>query len=122
MNACAEEATLDASVAALEAMGPPTDDQIDPLATLAESDEPTVAFWAVTLLGRAGETAGRHAAMIAQLAESTKQDSVRDRAVLALGKIGASSVAALPLLDQLAESDERRLSALARNAAKAIRG
>lgn len=122
VNACADDATLESSVAALEAMGPPTNDQIDSLATLAGSDEATVAYWAVTLLGRAGEAASHHATMITTLAENTKEDSVRHRAVLALGKIGASSVDALPLLDQLAESDEPRLSALARNAAKAIRG
>ena len=45
------------AVAALEELGPPPLSAITALGDLAQSDKPLTAYWAVTLLGRAGRQA-----------------------------------------------------------------
>ena len=67
VRACgdADERVREWSVAALEESGPPPPEAIATLATLAQEGVPLAAYWAVTLLGRAGQAAGSTAGVLA---------------------------------------------------------
>ncbi len=74
-------------IAALESVGPPTAEQIDELALLTDSDNTNVAFWAVTLLGRAGSIAEPATTVLTERSEDTSAPEVQKRAAWALEKI-----------------------------------
>lgn len=76
--------------AALEEVGPPTADQIDELALLAGSANTNVAFWAATLLGRAGPIAETASAVLTQRSKDASASEVQKRAIWALEKIQGS--------------------------------
>ncbi len=75
--------------AALEAVGPPTAEQVDDLALLTTSANTNVAFWAVTLLGRAGSLAEPATAVLTKRSEDASAPEVQKRAAWALEKIQA---------------------------------
>ena len=55
VKACTDDESVQQwAVAALEELGPPPTESIGELTKLASSSDPLVAFWAITLLGRAG--------------------------------------------------------------------
>jgi HEAT repeat protein len=81
-----------------------------------------VAYWAITLLGRAGDNAAPAVAALADILCSSAEPPVRERAAWALGKIGPTAQAARPALDEAAASDEPRLRRLAEKALEAIAG
>ena len=104
-------------VAALEELGPPALSQLDSLARLAEAKNSEVAYWAVTLLGRAGELAGAHAATLGSVVAGDAAPAVRERAAWALGRLGAMAAPARADLEAAAEGD---LPSLARTASKSL--
>lgn len=76
--------------AALEEIGAPTVEQIDELALLASSANTDVAFWAATLLGRAGPLALPAASVLSERSIDGSAPEVQKRAMWALERIQAA--------------------------------
>ena len=76
--------------AALEEAGPPTTEQIDDLALLARSANADVAFWAATLLGRAGSLASSATTILEERSNDPSTPEVQKRAAWALERIRAT--------------------------------
>ena len=115
VNACADEETVrDWAVAALEELGPPPPESLEPLAALVSASDSLVAYWAITLLGRSGTTARFGEANLVAALTTSSEVSRRERAAWALGKIGADSAASMHALEQAAISSDARLSRLAK--------
>lgn len=88
VEACADPALRDLCVGALEELESPPLDALPRLAELLSSPDETVAYWAATLLGRAGPDAAAHAAELERLAaDGNRPEYLRKRASSALGKI-----------------------------------
>ena len=101
-------------VSALESLGVPPEDTVAPLAKLAGNQTQDVAYWAVTLLGRA-----KAAAAVTALAGTLAKHPaivVRQRAAWALGQIGQPAAAAQSALEAAASDSDPRLASLAREA------
>lgn len=109
-------------VAALEEVGPPSEEQLDALARLLHDSSPDVGYWAVTLLGRAGAAAAGVVDEIVEMLRNSPELATRERAAWALGKIGPPATLAVPALHLAAASDEPRLSRVAKSALAAIAG
>lgn len=105
VTACGNPALVDICIGALEELGPPPVEQLPEIAKLVISADENVAYWAATLLGRAGEAATPY---LASLEESAKNEGatveVRERAVWAMGKLGAGAKPAEATLRAIAES------------------
>jgi len=109
------------AVAALEELGPPPTEIIDQLTEIATGPEPLGAYWATTLLGRAGGDAAAAVPSLAKCVASAKDMAVRERAAWALGKIGPASHSARESLQQAAAgAKDSRLARLATEALAAI--
>ena len=117
-----DEEVLEACTAALEEIGPPAADQIQPLAALANDCSSDVAYWAVTLLGRGGDGAAAAVSDLTKVLESDADLPVRERAAWALGEIGPAAKAAAPALSTAAKSSDARLARLAAKALEAVGG
>ena len=115
-----DEEVLEACTAALEELGPPAADQIKPLTELASDCTSDVAYWSVTLLGRAGQSAATAVSTLTQVLESDADLPVRERAAWALGEIGPAANAAAPALREAANSTDARLARLAAKALESI--
>ena len=114
VKACAdEEAVSQWSVSALEELGPPPNESLSELATLASSDHPLVAYWAITLLGRSGDAALSSQDVLAAIVRRSSDMSVRQRAAWALGEMNTVSDAAIAALEEAAQSTDARLARLA---------
>jgi len=112
--ACGDNAEIsDWAVAALEELGPPPTSAIDALATLAQSEVPLTAYWAVTLLGRSGRDAVGHQAVIADLLEQATDLALREKAAWSLGCMHADCSQAKLALQNAAQSQATRLSRIA---------
>lgn len=106
----------DWATAALEGMGPPSSDNLKPLIDLLHIDNPLVAYWAATLLGRLEDAAADAVdALVKSMRESTATE-VRQRSAWALGRIGPAAKAAIPALQKAAGDRDPRLSQLAQTA------
>jgi HEAT repeat protein len=116
--ACADpaEPVREWSVAALEGLGPPDGGDIEQLMALTGHEAPSVAYWAVTLLGRAGPAAEGAVGELSAALGSHPELSVRQRAAWALAKIGPSAAGARGELEAAAAGDDPRLARLARRA------
>ena len=111
-----DEEVREAAVGAVEDLGPPSAEQFAELAALASDANPDVAYWAVTLLGRAEAAAkSKLPALIAAL-EPKVAIQVRQRAAWAIGKIGATTPEAQAALKTAATDADPRLARLAREA------
>ncbi len=75
--------------AALEEIGAPASEQIDELALLASSANTDVAFWAATLLGRAGSLASSATPILHERTADASAPEVQKRAAWALERIEA---------------------------------
>jgi len=124
VRACgdADERVREAAVAALEDMGPPPADVIGQLGDLVGHRDPLVAYWAATLLGRAGEDAAAAVTVLAACVGSAADMSVRQRAAWALGRIGPAATAAKHVLAQARSDADQRLARLASEALDAVGG
>lgn len=104
------------SAAALEELGPPAVDELDSLVELTTSTEST-AYWAVTLIGRLESKAAPAAKHLAGLIENEKTPvEVRNRAIWAIGQIGAADAAIKGILEKAAQSENARTARLAAKA------
>jgi len=106
--------------AALEDLGPPSPGQIAPLIKLARDPSTEVAYWAITLLGRAGDAAPSAVATLVEVLRNSSEITLRERSAWALGKMGSVAQPALPALREAAATTQPRLSRLARNALEAL--
>ena len=102
--------------AALESLGPPEESDVARLAALVGRPSLDVAYWAATLLGRSEAGAAPAVPHLAQALTTHPEMAVRQRAAWALGRIGPAADAARDALAQAAQSPDRRLSRLAREA------
>ena len=118
VNACADdEAVNQWAVAALEEIGPPQPEAIDELRKLVASENSLVAYWAITLLGRAGKEANSCQVDLAAVLRDSSDMSVRERSAWALGKTNACSASAIEALKKAASSGQpARLARLASEA------
>lgn len=118
----ADEEVREGAVAALEEMGPPPSESVPELADLLHDANTGTAYWSATLLGRLGEAAAASVpSLMAAAVEMSKDLAVRERCVIALGRIGPPASAALPLLRELLKNvNQSRLSRLARESLEKI--
>lgn len=117
-----DDAVREWCVAALEELGRPPAGQIDRLIQLARDTQLDVAYWAITMLGRAGDDAAPGVAALVDVVLHNPQSPLRERAAWALGKIGPTAQAAVPALREAAANGQSRLSRLAHSALSAIIG
>lgn len=115
-----DEEVLEACTAALEEAGPPAADQIAPLVSLTRDCSGDVAYWAVTLLGRARTDAAPAVPALVAVLESDVELPVRERAAWALGEIGPAAISAKAALWTAANCDDVRLARLAKKALESI--
>lgn len=115
-----DEEVLEACTAALEEAGPPSAEQIAPLMSLTSDCSGDIAYWAVTLLGRARADAAPAAPALVAVLESDVELPVRERAAWALGEIGPAARNAVTALTAAANCDDARLSRLAKKALESI--
>jgi HEAT repeat protein len=109
-----DESVAQWAVAALESLGPPPEDSIAELENLTKSEHALVAYWAITLIGRCGETALSCQQTLAKiLHEESNEISVRQRAAWALGEIQAESKEAIAALGEASKAADARLARLA---------
>ena len=109
-------------VATLEEMGPPAASQLDSLSTLAASDNTDVAYWAITLIGRAGVSAAEQVMLLGDIVASEADVAVRERAAWALGRIGPAAAIAAPQLRTVSEDEPESLVRAAAKALETIEG
>lgn len=116
--ACADanEEVREAVIGALEAIGPPPTKDLAAIAKQASSDEADIAYWAVTLLGRAGAEAVTLEGPLVEALVSHGSQTVRERAAWALGRLPTRSPKAIAALQIAAASSFPRLSRLATQA------
>ena len=82
--ACGDQGSVGTwATAALEELGTPPEEAIAGLGNLIADANPTVAYWAMTLLGRAGPTARSCENQLTNALHQSDQDSVRERAAWA---------------------------------------
>jgi len=115
-----DEEVLEACTAALEEAGPPSVEQIAPLMSLTSDCSGDIAYWAVTLLGRARADAAPAVPALVAVLESDVELPVRERAAWALGEIGPAARIAVTALTAAANCDDARLSRLAKKALESI--
>ncbi|MEX2317674.1 MAG: HEAT repeat domain-containing protein [Pirellulales bacterium] len=124
VRACgSQDATVRAwAAAALEELGPPPLEQIGELAQMVHDTPRDVAYWAITLLGRAGQDAALAVPSLTKILRHSPHAALRERAAWALGSIGQRAAAAVPALHEAAAGDQPRLARLAKAALQAITG
>ena len=103
--------------AALESLGPPRCGDLPLLAALAAHENADVAFWSVTLIGRAGKDAAGEAASLVQALQKHAAQQVRRKAAWALGEVGSGSSQVSDALRTAAQAADKPL---ARAAAAAL--
>lgn len=106
--------------AALEGLGPPSAEDLQPLVRLLTHESPDVAYWAATLLGRLQPAAAPAVAALAAALTNRPEMPVRQRAAWALGEIGQVE-SARQSLEHAAAGSNPRLSRLAKQALKKLR-
>ncbi len=106
--------------AALEELGPPDIADTERLAGFALDDNHDVAYWAITLLGRLGESAVPALGQVTRAMSTHVAPAVRQRAAWALGKIGPAASSALDALRTVSTGDDPRLARLAARAISQI--
>lgn len=118
VDACsdASEEVREWAVAALEAIGPPPEEDIAELCDRLRQPQLDVAYWAATLLGRLKTAAAPAVDALAQSVASHPEAEVRCRCAWALSRIGTAARTARAVLQQAAQGDHPRLARLARQA------
>lgn len=118
VEACGDEseAVREASVSALEEMGPPDPEVLDGLTALMADANADAGYWAATLIGRLGPDATAAVPALIAAVENSPHQNVRQRAAWALGKIGPDARAATDALQRAAAGDDPRMARLAERA------
>jgi len=123
VSACADESesVREWAVAALEGLGPPDAADVEQLRVFVRHESAEAAYWAITLLGRAGAAAGVAVGELTGALRDHAAPAVRQRAAWALGKIGPSAADAIDDLKAAAAGDDPRLTRLAQRAIDQLR-
>jgi hypothetical protein len=118
----ADEATREWAVAALEGLGPPPTADVPALAEMLAVASPDFAYWAATLIGRAGGGAALVVNRLEAALKTRREPAVRERIVWALGEIGPPAAPAAATLEAVASEADcpPRLARLCRNALESI--
>jgi HEAT repeat protein len=116
----ADAPTREWCTAALEELGPATTTQIADFVNLARNTSLDAAYWAITLLGRAGDRAAPAVPTLINLLQCSPESALRERAAWALGKLGPTAATAVPALRIAAAGNDPRLARLAQQAIGAI--
>lgn len=117
-----DEAVRQWAASALEEMGPPEAADVASLISFVEGRSADVGYWAATLLGRLKSEAAPAVEVLTRALAGSPHPSIRQRAAWALGEIGPSAVAAVPVLQKAATEADPRLSRLAQVAMSQIGG
>jgi len=122
IQACSSqnESVLNWCTAALEDVGPPELQQIEDLTLLAQSACSDVAYWAVTLLGRAHNQGTSAVPVLIERLIDHSAPQVQRRAAWALGKIGPGASSAISELRTVAESSGGPIASQAQQALERI--
>ena len=108
--------------AALESLGPPRSADLPLLAALSAHENADVAFWSVTLIGRAGsDAAGQVPALIATLQKHAAQQ-VRRKAAWALGEVGSGNPQVSDALRTAVQAADKPLARAATAALERLAG
>ncbi|TWT43305.1 hypothetical protein [Botrimarina hoheduenensis] len=89
VEACADPTLQPVCVGTLEELGSPADHQLGLLGPLVASEHDVVAYWAATLLGRAGSAAAEHRPALEAGVRTGVTEAVRKRAAWALERLPA---------------------------------
>lgn len=122
---CAGEAALiDTASGALEELGPPATRDLPALAERLKSPSGDTAYWAATLLGRAGHAAAPHAGeLVAAVTSDRAPLAARERAAWALARLGPIDAAtAAPIASFRVPVDAPRFARLVQDARRAMQG
>ena len=115
-----DEALREVCVGALEGMGPPEKaDALKVIVPYLPKDE-LQGYWAATLIGRLATGGAAAVSELATTLNSSPSMAVRERCAWALGQIGPTAIAALPMLESAATSSEPRLARFAKEAISSI--
>lgn len=101
---------------ALENLGAPNDGDVAALIRCLQHSVEDVVYWAVTLLGRLEASAGPAVPQLARVVTDHPSMAVRQRAAWALARMGEAAIAARTALEASADSPNKRLARLAREA------
>lgn len=110
---CEDETLREWVVSALESLGAPRQEDFEELRQLVTSDNPEVAYWAITFLGRLGDAAKDAVPDLVNAMTQNSDRHNRERAAWALGKIGPAAKDALPALHAAVKSHDQRLERIA---------
>ncbi len=117
-----DESLLNWVTEALENCGAPMDEDVEWLSDELNSKNSDVAYWASTLLGRAGKAASASLKRLASLVASDQSDAnVRARAAWAIGRIGIETPESKASLELAAHSDSPRLVGIAQESLALLR-
>ena len=111
-----DESVCEWASAALEELGAPASEDIEPLVELIRDRSSDCGYWAVTLLGRLEDRAAPAVDALVWALASHPQTAVRQRAAWALGKLGPGAKSAAAALEKAAAGDDARLARLAQRA------
>lgn len=112
----------DYCVATLEEMGGPAASQLEDLSQIAAGENAETAYWAATLMGRAGVTACEYATLLGDIVASDAQPQVRERAAWAIARIGPAAVSAKPQLESCTDAEPNSLARAVAKAIEAVEG
>jgi HEAT repeat protein len=105
------------AVAAMEELGPPSENDLNAVAELLADENADVAYWAATLIGRLGEQGLPATTALCAALGQHRPLNVRERAAWALGRIGPSvGPQAVETLKQAAAESQPRLARVAQRA------
>jgi HEAT repeat protein len=112
----ADEQVREWAAAALEKLGIPHESDLAALTDLLKADHPDVGYWSATLLGRLKSVAAPAVEPLAAALADPYPRIVQERAAWALGMLGPAAAPARRALEAAADSSQRRLARLAREA------
>jgi hypothetical protein len=112
----ADPPTREWCTAALEDLGSPSAVHVSELTKLAEDKSFGAAYWAITLLGRAGISAAPAVHALTNVLRTASATSLQERAAWALGKLGPAAKPASVALREATTSSNPRLVRLAKEA------
>jgi HEAT repeat protein len=116
-----DEIVREAVVGTLESLGAPAAQDIVELTNLLSSEFTDTAYWAATLLGRAGISASSSVDAMARVLMASSVPEVRQRIAWALGLIKSPTPEAVRALEDASVSGDSRLERISRQSLEQIR-
>ena len=119
-----DELLVESATGVLESIESISDVQASTLAELLPSKtfqpHPNTGFWAATLLGRIGQRAAPFLDQLIAALDASTDDTVKQKIVWAIGKIGPPASPASNHLEALVNASDKRLARLASQALESI--